>query len=87
MVYQNIIENIEIKSVCLISNKSLLHKARSVWKNLLENKEMDFKNGVRNIQAAYDIIVIPLIELWLKWIFQKRAQAMTGCISELSHET
>ena len=40
---------------------------------------MDFKNGVRNIQAAYDIIVIPLIELWLKWIFQKRAQAMTGC--------
>ena len=22
------------------------------WKNLFENKEMDFKNGVKNIQAA-----------------------------------
>jgi hypothetical protein len=29
-----------------------IHKDRSFWKNLLENKEMVFENGVKNIQAA-----------------------------------
>ena len=38
-----------------ITNRSwtlTIHKDRNFWKNLLENKEMDFKNGVKNIQAA-----------------------------------
>ena len=29
-----------------------IHKDKLFWKNLLENKEMVFKNGVINIQAA-----------------------------------
>ena len=29
-----------------------VHKARILWKNILENKEMAFKNGVVNLQAA-----------------------------------
>ena len=29
-----------------------VHKAKIFWKNLLENKEMVFKNGVKSIQAA-----------------------------------
>ena len=29
-----------------------IHKERIFWKNLLENKEMVFKNGVKDIQAA-----------------------------------
>ena len=39
----------------LIRNRSwilTIHKDRILWKNLLENKEMDFKNGVKNIPAA-----------------------------------
>ena len=39
----------------LIRNRSwilTIHKDRIFWKNLLENKEMVFKNGVKNIQAA-----------------------------------
>ena len=39
----------------LIRNRSWIlriHKDRIFWKNLLENKEMNFKNEVKNIQAA-----------------------------------
>ena len=39
----------------LITNRSwilAIHKDRIFWKNLLENKEMVFKNAVKNIQAA-----------------------------------
>jgi hypothetical protein len=42
----------------LITNRSwilAIHKNRIFWKNLLENKEIVFKNGVKNIQAiAYN---------------------------------
>ena len=39
----------------LIRNRSwilTIHKERILWKNLLENKEMVFENGVSNIQAT-----------------------------------
>ena len=39
----------------LITNRSwilTIHKDKIFWKNLLENKEMVFKNRVKNIQAA-----------------------------------
>ena len=39
----------------LIRNRSrilTIHKDRIFWKNLLENKEMVFQNGVKSIQAA-----------------------------------
>ena len=39
----------------LITNRSwilTIHKDRIFWENLLENKEMVFKNGVKNIQTA-----------------------------------
>ena len=42
-------------NLLLITKRSwiiAIHKDRIFWKNLLENKEMVFKNGVKNIQAA-----------------------------------
>ena len=39
----------------LIINRSwtlTIHNEKNFWKSLLENKEMGFKNGVKNIQAA-----------------------------------
>ena len=42
-------------NLLLITNRSwvlTIHKARIFWKNLLENKEMVFKNGVKSIQVA-----------------------------------
>ena len=42
-------------NLLLITNRSwilTIHKDRKLWKNLLENKEKVFKNGVKNILAA-----------------------------------
>ena len=29
-----------------------MHKSKNFWKNLLENKEIVFKNGVKKVQAV-----------------------------------
>jgi hypothetical protein len=55
-----VVQVMELPYVCLhnpllITNRSgilTLHNDRISGKNLLENKEMDFKNWVENIQAA-----------------------------------
>ena len=42
-------------NLLLITNRSeilTINKDRIFWKNFLENKEMVFKNGAKNIQAA-----------------------------------
>ena len=54
----------------LIRNRSwilAIHKDRVFPKKPLEKKEMDFKNGVNNIQTAGHISVCTLF--WFHWLF------------------
>ena len=69
----------------LIRNRSwklTIHKDRTFWKNLLENKEMVFKNGVKNIQTtsyngARTVIIIVILQYLLSG--QCKVPGLTIC--------
>ena len=55
MTFHNKIPYARHHNPLLITNRSwilTIHKYIIFWKNLLENKEMAFKNGVKYVQAA-----------------------------------